>query len=76
MAHGIYHNHKERLKEIAADAWVANPGDKPMLNQTVNDALHFIKMEISHSITMEHVSEKRGNQYKKWLTNYCCKLHK
>ena len=75
MAHEIYHNAKANLLEVKKAELRSNPTDKPMIRQTLNDVTDRLCRDIDYEAMRGNCTEKRAEQYKNWLTNYCCSLH-
>jgi len=70
MAQGTYSEAKENLKDAAYDAKRNFPNDKPAIRQTINDTADQLIRDFPLSW-----SDKKRNQFAKWLHEYACTLH-
>lgn len=75
MKNKIYIRLKESLVLTAKNFKELYPTDKPLVNQTLNDSLNSCISCIDYEVLKERISEKRAQQYIKWLTDLTCKLH-
>lgn len=67
--------YKQLKKRITLTADNLDFSDKPKRRMILNDLLDDIIRQIDFEVMREWISEKRGELYKTWLTNYTIQRH-
>lgn len=71
----MYQNLKSQIKEFANS--LSCTDDKPMFNAALNNFVDSLsRNEIEEMVLNETISKKKAEQYRNWLSDYVCKLHK